>query len=213
MSSRSSADSTSPPSRFATEASSSTTSTPAPLRACRAGPRCSPGNSPCRVSQTDGIAKRWTDPAMGWLDPDQVPTLGDWFRAGGYQTHYRGKWHITHADLPIPGAHESLMASDDDGTAIADAVAAYRKADRLGPLGFSVGSAATLTASLPVGLRDGPRRRLRRASGRACSASWPSLVTRGRGWQSHHSSIPTTSRCGWSLRAAPPVRSARQHRA
>ena len=35
------------------------------------------------VSQTDGIAKRWTDPAMGWLDPDQVPTLGDWFRAGG----------------------------------------------------------------------------------------------------------------------------------
>ena len=89
------------------------------------------------VSQTDGIAKRWTDPAMGWLDPDEVPTLGDWFRAGGYQTHYRGKWHVSHADLPIPGAHESLMASDDDGTAIADAVEAYRKADRLDPFGFS----------------------------------------------------------------------------
>ena len=44
------------------------------------------------VSKTDGIAKQAADPAMGWLDPDEVPTLGDWFRAGGYQTHYRGKW-------------------------------------------------------------------------------------------------------------------------
>ena len=32
---------------------------------------------------------------MMWLDPDSVPTLGDWFRAGGYKTHYRGKWHIS----------------------------------------------------------------------------------------------------------------------
>ena len=39
---------------------------------------------------------------MRWLDPDAVPTLGDWFRAGGYQTHYRGKWHISHADLAGP---------------------------------------------------------------------------------------------------------------
>ena len=31
---------------------------------------------------------------MQWLDPNSVPTLGDWFRAGGYETHYRGKWHI-----------------------------------------------------------------------------------------------------------------------
>ncbi len=89
------------------------------------------------VSQTDGIAKKNTDPAMGWLDPDEVPTLGDWFRAGGYQTHYRGKWHVSHADLLIPGGREGLMASDDNGVAIADAVAAYRKADRLDPMGFS----------------------------------------------------------------------------
>ena len=26
-------------------------------------------------------------------------TLGNWFRAAGYDTHYDGKWHITHADL------------------------------------------------------------------------------------------------------------------
>ena len=89
------------------------------------------------VSQTDGVAKGADDPAMGWLDPDEVPTLGDWFRAGGYQTHYRGKWHISHADLPVPGTHEGLAASDDDGRVIPEAVEAYRRADRLDGFGFS----------------------------------------------------------------------------
>jgi arylsulfatase A-like enzyme len=89
------------------------------------------------VAKTSGTAKQATDPAMGWLDPDEVPTLGDWFRAGGYQTHYRGKWHVSHADLLIPGSHEGVMASDDDGRPIAHAVEAYRKADRLNPFGFS----------------------------------------------------------------------------
>ncbi len=89
------------------------------------------------VSQTDGTAKKNTDPSMRWLDPDSVPTLGDWFRAGGYETHYRGKWHVSHADLVIPGTHDALMASDNDGNVIPEAVAAYRKADRLDPYGFS----------------------------------------------------------------------------
>ena len=89
------------------------------------------------VSQTDGVAKHSDDPGMRWLDPDQVPTLGDWFRAGGYQTHYRGKWHINHADLPVPGSPEGLLASDDDGRVIREAVEAYRRADRLDPFGFS----------------------------------------------------------------------------
>ena len=68
------------------------------------------------VSSTDGTAKQSSDPGMHWLDPDSVPTLGDWFRAGGYKTHYRGKWHISFSDLVIPGTHEGLKASDDDGT-------------------------------------------------------------------------------------------------
>lgn len=89
------------------------------------------------VSQTDGVAKPHNDPAMRWLDPAAVPTLGDWFRAGGYETHYRGKWHISHADLPVPGSDDGLAASDDDGRVIAEAVEAYRAADRLDPFGFS----------------------------------------------------------------------------
>jgi arylsulfatase A-like enzyme len=88
-------------------------------------------------AQTDGLAKQHSDPSMSWLDPDAVPTLGDWFRAGGYQSHYRGKWHISHADLMVAGIHEALMASDDGGRPIAENVDAYRRADRLDPYGFS----------------------------------------------------------------------------
>ncbi len=89
------------------------------------------------VSKTSGTAKQPHDPAMRWLDPNSVPTLGDWFRAGGYRTHYRGKWHVSHADLEIPGTHDGLMASDDDGNVIPAALEAYRRADRLDPFGFS----------------------------------------------------------------------------
>ena len=89
------------------------------------------------VSQTDGVAKKATDPAVSWLDPDAVPTLGDYFTAGGYRTKYRGKWHISHADLLIPGTHDGLMSSDDSGAFIDANVDAYRRADRLAPFGFS----------------------------------------------------------------------------
>jgi arylsulfatase A-like enzyme len=89
------------------------------------------------VTNTDGTAKAPTDPGMHWLDPDSVPTMGDWFRAGGYQSHYRGKWHISEAALTIPGTHEALRANDRDGVVDAAAVDLYRRADRLDPFGFS----------------------------------------------------------------------------
>lgn len=89
------------------------------------------------VSQTDGVAKQADDPGMRWLDPAGVPTMGDWFRAGGYTAHYRGKWHVSHADLPGPDGVLGLEASDDDGRVLPDGVAAYRAADRLDPFGFS----------------------------------------------------------------------------
>jgi len=89
------------------------------------------------VRQTDGLAKRASDPAMMWLDPDTVPTMGDWFRAAGYRTEYRGKWHISHADVPIAGSHVGLATNDDTGTIRPALVDAYRHADRLAPFGFS----------------------------------------------------------------------------
>ena len=45
------------------------------------------------VTQTDGIGKVYNDSRMRWLRRE-VPTLGNWFRAAGYDTHYDGKWHI-----------------------------------------------------------------------------------------------------------------------
>lgn len=47
------------------------------------------------LTQTDGIFKSGKDPAFPWLDPAGIPTLGDWFRAAGYSTHYFGKWHLS----------------------------------------------------------------------------------------------------------------------
>jgi len=70
-------------------------------------------------ADTDGTAKSAEDPAIHWLEPYTVPTLGDWFRAGGYQTHYRGKWHITHQDIRRPGEHKGLATTDVEGNRLA----------------------------------------------------------------------------------------------
>ncbi len=63
------------------------------------------------VTQTDGIAKSADGDEMTWLAADGVPTVGDWFRAGGYRTFYKGKWHVSHAHLP---------ARDGDGVRAVD---------------------------------------------------------------------------------------------
>ncbi|QSQ25507.1 sulfatase-like hydrolase/transferase [Pyxidicoccus parkwayensis] len=56
------------------------------------------------VTQTDGLFKSADAAAFPWLRADGVPTLGHWFRAAGYRTHYFGKWHVSN-----PPEH-SLMA-------------------------------------------------------------------------------------------------------
>lgn len=89
------------------------------------------------VTQTDGIGKRFDDSRLRWLRAGEVPTLGNWFRAAGYDTHYDGKWHISHADLHDPATGGSLATNDDDGVVDPAAVQRYLDADPLGPYGFS----------------------------------------------------------------------------
>ncbi len=72
---------------------------------------------------------------MRWLRPGSVPTLGNWFRAAGYDSAYIGKWHISHADLH-DDADNSLQTNTDDGDELAENVARYREADALDPYGF-----------------------------------------------------------------------------
>ena len=89
------------------------------------------------VTQTDGLGKDADDSAMRWLRPDEVPTLGHWLRLAGYDTHYQGKWHLSHADLIDDATGRSLATNADDGTVDEATVAAYATADRLDPFGFS----------------------------------------------------------------------------
>jgi arylsulfatase A-like enzyme len=89
------------------------------------------------VTQTDGLGKRYDDSRLRWLRRGEVPTLGNWFRAAGYDTHYDGKWHISHADLENPATGKILATNDDAGVVDPAAVQAYLDADPLGPYGFS----------------------------------------------------------------------------
>jgi arylsulfatase A-like enzyme len=89
------------------------------------------------VTQTDGIGKRYDDSRLRWLRAGEVPTLGNWFRAAGYDTHYDGKWHISHADLEDPATGAPLATNDDEGVVDHAAVQRYLDADPLGPYGFS----------------------------------------------------------------------------
>ena len=89
------------------------------------------------VTQTDGLGKMHDDSRMRWLPPGEVPTLGHWFRAAGYDTHYDGKWHLSHADLTDPATGKPLATNDADGMVDPAAVKRYLDADRLDGFGFS----------------------------------------------------------------------------
>ena len=91
------------------------------------------------VTQTNGLAKRDDDSRMRWLRPGEVPPLGNWMRAAGYDTHYIGKWHVSHADLQVDG--KPLDTNTDDGAA--DVVHAFGPAER-----FTVDRGAFLEAVL-----------------------------------------------------------------
>ena len=88
------------------------------------------------VSQTDGIGKHAWDPGMFWLDPDTVPTLGDWMRAAGYETYYKGKWHVSLADIILPGSHDSLQSNENDGSVKREETEKYLAGNRLSDYGF-----------------------------------------------------------------------------
>lgn len=88
------------------------------------------------VSQTDGVAKSAVEHDIFWLDPNTVPTMGDYFRAGGYETYFKGKWHASLADIDIPGTHSQLVSFDDRGRRDPARERTYLNANRLDGFGF-----------------------------------------------------------------------------
>lgn len=88
------------------------------------------------VSQTDGVAKRAIEEDVFWLDADTLPTMGDYFRAGGYDTYYKGKWHVSHADINVPGTYDQVLSFTNDGRRDPAGERAYLQANRLDGFGF-----------------------------------------------------------------------------
>ena len=90
------------------------------------------------VTQTTGAAKGAYDADTFWLDPDNVPTMGDYFRAAGYRTYYKGKWHVSETDLVISGTHQSVLSYDKNtGARVPQEEQLYLNANRLDKFGFT----------------------------------------------------------------------------
>ncbi|MEI7027538.1 sulfatase-like hydrolase/transferase [Paenibacillus sp. y28] len=90
------------------------------------------------VTQTNGMAKSAFDSDMFWLNRNTVPTMGNYFREAGYQTYYKGKWHISYEDIVVPGT-ETDVTSYDPVTGVPDRQREelYLHANPLEPFGFS----------------------------------------------------------------------------
>ena len=89
------------------------------------------------VSQTPGVGKSSFDPNMFWLHPNTVPTLGSWFKQAGYETYWRGKWHLSYEDLIVPGTETALLSNDEHGQPYPDRQELYHAADNLAKYDFT----------------------------------------------------------------------------
>jgi arylsulfatase A-like enzyme len=76
------------------------------------------------------------EPDLFWLDPRTVPTMGSWFRAAGYDTYYKGKWHVSEADLFQPGTMNPLPSFTEQFERSPELERSYLDANRLAPFGF-----------------------------------------------------------------------------
>ncbi|MBM7573375.1 sulfatase-like hydrolase/transferase [Aquibacillus albus] len=90
------------------------------------------------VTQTTGVAKEAFDPDVFWLDPNSVPTMGDYFRTAGYRTFWKGKWHASDEDILVPGTHNAYPSYNSaTGVPSKEKEAIYQKANLLNSFGFS----------------------------------------------------------------------------
>lgn len=89
------------------------------------------------VTQTSGAAKSAIEEDMYWLDPTTVPTMGHYFRAAGYETLYKGKWHVSEDDLFQPGTYDPLPSYGPQGVPDEELEQVYLEAGILEKFGFT----------------------------------------------------------------------------
>ena len=89
------------------------------------------------IAQTSGAAKTAIEQDLYWLDPTTVPTMGNWFRAAGYDTYWKGKWHISDADLYQPSSYNPLPSYNDLGGRDPYLEGVYLESERLEQYGFT----------------------------------------------------------------------------
>ena len=89
------------------------------------------------VSQTSGAAKSAIEEDLYWLEPGTVPTLGNYFRTAGYDTYWKGKWHVSDADLYQPGSYNPMPSYTDVGARDRYLEDIYLEAEMLDKFGFS----------------------------------------------------------------------------
>jgi hypothetical protein len=63
--------------------------------------------------------------------------MGNWFRAAGYDTYWKGKWHISDADLYQPSSYNPLPSYNDLGGRDPYLESVYLEAERLEQYGFT----------------------------------------------------------------------------
>lgn len=90
------------------------------------------------VTQTSGMAKNSSDPDVFWLDHNTLPVMGEYFELNGYKTFYKGKWHVSEADILIPGTNKPLDSFNVvTGVPIKEYEDYYLHSNRLGGYGFN----------------------------------------------------------------------------
>lgn len=89
------------------------------------------------VSQTSGSAKSAIEEDLYWLQPGTVPTLGNYFRTAGYDTYWKGKWHISDGDIYQPGSYNPLPSYNANGVRDPYLEELYEEAGMLEQYGFT----------------------------------------------------------------------------
>ena len=63
--------------------------------------------------------------------------MGHYFRAAGYETLYKGKWHVSDADLYQPGSYQPLPSYNQQGRPVKTLEDIYVETGMLEQFGFT----------------------------------------------------------------------------